>query len=143
MKIAVSFLHLKVMIILLLCSGCAARGDGKSLGATAAESGDYKSAYNHWLPLAEKGDVEVQEAVALLLISDQDIGVDSTPLKRQEMAAEWMILSAKGGRKSAMLWLGQALENSWMGFPRRPDLGECWIEASEGMKDPRLCKLPK
>ena len=141
MKCSRFFFFALLWTFLFIGSACAARSDSKDLGAAAANKGEFKVAYSYWLPLAENGDAEVQEAIALLLISGEDVGVDMAPKQREKMAAAWMMSSAKGGHKSAMMWLSQAFDNGWMGFPRKPELAKCWEDASEGKSDPNKCKI--
>ncbi|MFC5569355.1 hypothetical protein ACFPN1_04630 [Lysobacter yangpyeongensis] len=129
-------------IILSLASvGCSA-GSPKDRGADAANSGRYAEAYKLWLPLAENGDSEVQESVALLLISDEDLGVALPKDQRERLALKWVVRSARNGNKSAMTWLGQAMQNGWHGLPANPVQAACWLAAGESKRAASSCVAP-
>lgn len=120
------------LIALVICfaSACAAE-DNKALGSDAANSGRYAAAYRLWLPLAEKGDREVQEAVALLLISEQDVGVDFSQTEREGLALKWLGKAALNGQPSAMTTLAKMYEYGWHDLPKNNTASACWFKASK------------
>lgn len=122
------------LTLLLALTGATAQ-DQKNLGAAAANSGDLPKAYALWLPLAQAGDPEVQEAVALLLASDEDIGVQFSVRARSAAIRYWLLKAAKGGNQSASQWLSDALLRGWYDF-RKDDKGaKCWKDvAASGAK---------
>jgi hypothetical protein len=69
----------------------------KTLGMDALNSGHYAEAYRLWLPLAEQGDRELQEGVALLLLGDEDVGMRFTRSERDRLTLKWLVKSARNG----------------------------------------------
>ena len=135
-----------IALTTLFFTTCAA-ADPKTLGADAANSGHFAEAYRLWLPLAENGDREVQEAVALLLNSNEDVGLSLSSAERDALTLEWLGRSASNGQSSAMKWLSDAYKNGWLGLPRNGAAEACWMQASNGVVASSDCKrlfpLPK
>ena len=69
-------------------------------GLAAAQAGDYTTAHNEWLPLAEQGDVNAQFYLGLLH-SRQLIDWAS-----QEQAVKWYLLAANNDHVNAQFNLG-------------------------------------
>ena len=130
------------LVFLLGIWGCSFAQDEKLLGTEALNSGRYAEAYQLWLPLAEKGDAEVQEAIALLLTGDMDLGIKLSPVEREKSARSWVVRSAVSGNRSAMRWLGQALQSGWLGLKPDHSSAECWLAASENRFDKTKCTVP-
>jgi hypothetical protein len=72
------------LLLIVFTIGCATAQDAKVRGTTAANAGHFADAYRYWLPLAEAGDPEVQEAIALLLESENDLGLAVPARERQQ-----------------------------------------------------------
>lgn len=130
-----------LIISVIFFSGCSVAGDPKALGAEALIAARYAEAYNIWLPLAEGGDPEVQESLALLLISDVDLHINLSKDERERLAMKWVDLSAKSGHKSAMRWIGQSLQNGWHGLDKDSKEANCWLNASDGKGDASDCSF--
>lgn len=86
----------------------------------------FSKAYALWLPLAEKGDPEVQEAIALLLANKVVVGIQFSADEREAATRYWILRAVKGGQKSAILWLSDAPLNGWHGFKKSEKGAECW-----------------
>lgn len=120
------------IFVALLLAACAFAGqNSKDIGTAEAKAGRLDKAYAAWLPLAENGDPEVQEAIALLLVAEGDLGVDFKPGERTALARKWLGKSALNGQKSAMKWLSDAFANGWLNFSKDTDAAKCWRDASE------------
>jgi TPR repeat protein len=74
-------------------------------GATAYALGDYETAYNEWLKLAEKGDPAAMESVGMLYDTGQGV--------RQSffLAILWYNRAANAGNVAAMFDLGAMFDN--------------------------------
>jgi len=88
----------KMMLVLLLSFQTAQASLSK--GLAAAQAGDYVSAYELWLPIAEQGDVAAQFNLGLLH-SKQLI-----PQASPEEAVKWYLLAATKGHVDAQFNLG-------------------------------------
>jgi len=88
----------KAVLILLFSLQTAQAGLSK--GLDAAQAGDYTTAHNEWLPIAEQGDVNAQFYLGLLH-SRQLIDQAS-----QEQAVKWYLLAAKNDHINAQFNLG-------------------------------------
>lgn len=130
-----------LLISIIFFTGCSVASDRKALGAEALISARYAEAYSIWLPLAEGGDPEVQESLALILISDVDLHIKLSKDDRERLAMKWVGLSAKSGHKSAMRWIGQSLQNGWHGLEKDDKEAKCWLDASDGKIDYSDCSF--
>lgn len=110
----------------------------KELGTDAFNDGEIDKAYSHWLPLAAKGDVEVQEAVALLLASGE-LRVGMSQEEMNALAVTWMTKSAIGGHRSAMKYLSDSRRHGWLGLQIDAIKSKCWKDASIGAVNPMEC----
>ena len=88
----------KVMIVLLLSFQTAQASLSK--GLAAAQAGDYASAYELWLPMADQGDAAAQFNIGLLH-SKQLI-----PQASPEKAVKWYLLAANNDHVNAQFNLG-------------------------------------
>jgi len=93
----VPFIYRLLLVFLLGCQ--VASADFKS-GLDAAQAGDYATAYEQWLPLAEQGDVTAQFNIGLLH-SKQLI-----PQASPEGAIKWYLLAASNNHPHAQFNLG-------------------------------------
>lgn len=91
-----------VLGLLLAIPGPALAGFDE--GMAAAKGGDYRAAYEIWLPLATAGDNRAQYNLAVLY--DRGIGV---PQDYAE-AANWFLVAAEGGHLDAQANLGFVYE---------------------------------
>jgi len=131
------FLWVALMIFSFIV--CAASND-KLRGTEAANSGRYAEAYRLWLPLAENGDREVQESLALLLSSGNDIGMKLSTPERDALVLKWLTKSAQNGQPSAMKWLADAFRHGWLGVPKNDAVSACWAKASGGAANASDCE---
>lgn len=131
-------IYLWISLALFCVTACAA-GDDKQRGADAAISGHYSEAYQLWLPLAERGDREVQESIALLLASGQDVGVKLSQSERDRLTLRWLLKAGRNGQASAMKWLADSFKNGWMGLPKDEAKSQCWAKAAVGDKSIAEC----
>ena len=88
----------KMMLVLLLSFQAAQASLSK--GLAAAQSGDFATAYELWLPMAEQGDAAAQFSIGLLH-SKQFI-----PQASPEEAVKWYLLAATKGYVDAQFNLG-------------------------------------
>ncbi|MGW8392944.1 hypothetical protein [Pseudoduganella sp. HUAS MS19] len=121
-----------VIGILGLALGSAAARSLKELGTAAANSGNYPRAYAAWLSIAQQGDPEAQEAIALLLEAHVDVGINFSADERDAAIRYWIVQAAKGGKKSASRWLADALSRGWHGFQKSEEGATCWASVSAG-----------
>lgn len=120
---------LVTLLCFLISSGAAE--STKQLGADAANSGRYAEAYRLWLPLAEGGDREVQEGVALLLAGNGDLGVRFSASEREAQTLKWIVKSARNGQPDAMRWLADSFKSGWYGLRASQAAAQCWRSAAE------------
>lgn len=131
-----------IALSLLVAPGCASGVDPKDVGAQALNGGNAQEAYRLWLPLAKAGDAQVQEAVALILVSNSSLGPTRSRRDREREALGWVAVSAESGWPSSMTWLADAYRNGFLGLAKDPIAAVCWAKAA---KDPSLaatCKRP-
>jgi len=91
------FIYRTLLLLALTCQG--AYADFKS-GMAAAQAGDFATAYEQWLPLAEQGDAPAQFNIGLLH-SKQLI-----PQASPEEAVRWYLLAANNNHHHAQFNLG-------------------------------------
>jgi len=96
-----------------------ARADYQA-GVTAYQGGDFRGAYEQWLPLAQQGDAAAQNALGALY--DHGLGMGKDPVT----AAYWYEQSAKQGFPLAMRNLGTLYANG-NGVPRDLDQARAWL----------------
>jgi TPR repeat protein len=93
-----------IFAIIALALGLSpARADIEA-GMSAYEDGDYETAYQEWLPLAEQGGPAAQFNVALLYRYGKGRPVDA------EIAAEWCLKAADAGFLPAQYEMGKMYE---------------------------------
>lgn len=90
-------------------------------GVKAFDSGDYQSAYQHWLPLAEKGHAEAQLFMAVLY--RYGFGVQRNP----SQSAKWFEHAANNGDVDAQNELAFIYEQGW-GVKQDAAEAERWYE---------------
>jgi TPR repeat protein len=73
-----SIKYLIVMIVGIVCSLAAPGSHAESLedGYAAWNEGDYQTALNEWLPLAQSGDVDAQSALGFMYYNGQGVQQD-------------------------------------------------------------------
>lgn len=113
---------LKVSFISALLVGLASVSVSGNLekGIEAAESGDFKKAYELWLDEAEKGDASAQTNVGALYAAGQGVPRDDRE------AAKWFHLAAAQGDTKAQTNLG-ALYAVGQGVPRDEQEAAKWF----------------
>ncbi|MFG6458501.1 hypothetical protein [Roseateles sp. BYS96W] len=131
-----------VTVFCLLANSSSAESP-KQLGADAANSGRYSEAYWLWLPLAEGGDREVQEGVALLLAGNGDLGIKFSASERHAQTLKWLVKSARNGQPTAMRWLADSFKWGWYGLIANPAAARCWRSAAESDEATRLSECEK
>ncbi len=80
-------------------------------GTTAAQNGDFATAFKEWKPLAKEGDALAQYNLGLLYKKGDGV------LQDYEEAVRWFQLSAKQGYAKAQVNLGLLYDNGW-GVPQ-------------------------
>ena len=91
--------HSFTLIILLLTAGVAIAQTYED-GRSAYIDGDYETAYNILIPLAEEGDAEAQKMLGIMY--DYGQGVPADP----ELALQWYIRSAEQGQTAVQYQVG-------------------------------------
>jgi TPR repeat protein len=132
--------QLYVLFSLISILSCAAAQDKRTLGIEAIERGETSRAYQLLLPFAQRGDPQAQEAVALLLGSESDIGVSLPRQKRDRIARKWLIRSVYNGHLSAAKWIAYGLESGWAGFKKNEVGSLCWKRVDQGEIRQRDCE---
>ena len=97
-------------------------------GMAAAKRGNYRAAYQVWLPLATAGDVRAQYNLAVLY--DRGFGV---PQDFAE-AAKWFLVAAEGGHLDAQADLGFVYERG-RGVAQNHGEAAKWYHAAAGRGD--------
>jgi TPR repeat protein len=92
-------MRLIISLLALLAFAAPARADFAA-GVAAYDRGDYRAAYEEWLPLARKGDLAAQRNVGHLYRSGQGVEQDFAE------AAEWYRRAAESGLAAAQVNLG-------------------------------------
>lgn len=134
---------LMLVLLVLAGPGCARELGAKTAGAYALNKGDAAEAYRLWLPLARSGDPEVQEAIALILVSDAELKVARTREDREREALGWVAASAASGYQSSMVWLADAYKHGFLGLKRDAAASKCWAEAAKSPSRRVRCKRPQ
>ncbi len=100
-------------------------------GLAAYDAGDYETALEAWLPLAEAGDLEAQVAVAGLYLEGRSRAADAAA------AARWYRSAAERGDAVAQLNLGDLYYRA-LGVERDPAQAYFWLTLSmrQGRKWP-------
>jgi TPR repeat protein len=91
------------MLALALCLGLVAptaAAQNFEAGLSAYNIADYKTAYDHWLPLSRRGDGKSQAALGYLYY--KGLGLRADP----QSAAMWFGRAAEGGQPTAQFFLG-------------------------------------
>jgi len=114
----------------------------KEAGTNAIAQEDYELAYKIWLPLAEKGDSEIQFAVAMLLANGYGHGEKKPSIEqREKRALVWIRKSSLAGNNDAMKWLSDAYKNGWFNLSKNEKLSDCWKKASKSKVTSLECKV--
>lgn len=127
-------------LILSGCSVFAQNENDKNAGVSAIANENYKKAYHLWLPLAQKGDKEVQEAIGLLLMSDKKLGLTISRQKRDKQSLLWMKRSAYAGHLSAIEWLSDAYKFGWLGLVKSDQVSSCFEKSIKDNSRLKYCK---
>ncbi len=113
-------------------AGSAASPEGDfAEGLAAFDAGDYRAAFSQWHPLAERGVVEAQVAVAGMFLSGNGTRADAG------LAARWYLRAAEAGDAVAQLNLGD-LYSQGLGVPRDEVSAYVWfsLAAAQGRRWP-------
>lgn len=92
-----------IVVIALATALTSFRAEVES-GMSAYDAGDYETAYQEWLPLAEEGSAAAQFNLSLLYRYGNGRPVDS------KTAAEWCLKAADGGFLPAQYEMGKIYE---------------------------------
>lgn len=84
-------------------------------GVRAYDAGDYESAFQIWLPLAEADDLAAQYNVALLF--EHGLGIDPN----MDAALGWYIRAAEAGYPTAQVKIGDFYRTGFWGKERLPE----------------------
>jgi len=94
---------------------------GLEEGKRAYRDGDYATALREFLPLAEAGDVTVQNQVAAMYYAGQGVDPD------QAKAAEWFRRAAERGSPDAQYLLGKLYYHG-QGVPQNAEEAAKWLQ---------------
>ena len=131
--------NLLLAVFLLSLTASANDSLDKELGAQAYAKMDFTRAYELWLPLAKKGDREVQEAVAILLMSDFELKLHLDRETRDKKALFWMKQSAHNGHLKAIRWLSKAYRHGWLEVQIDEKLSNCYANALSNVTKVNQC----
>lgn len=110
--------------------------DPKRDGQAALAAGDYTKAYKTWFASAVLGrDPEIQESVALMLLSDKPIHARFNG-ERKVMGVRLLFRAALNGRVSAMQSMAAGTENGSFGLIKDAQSADCWRQAALAARSP-------
>ena len=89
-------------------------------GAKAIQRGEFEKAFSEWRPLAEKGDTQVQAAIAVMYHAGQGVPQD------YEKAFQWYRRAAEKGNAASQANLG-VLYAKGVGVPRNMVQAYVWF----------------
>ncbi len=111
-----------LVFVLFSAISTQASSDDFVSGFYAAERGEYKTAVNHWGPLASKGHAIAQFNIALMYHSGSGL-----PINEKE-AIKWYQKSAENGYHKAQEYLAAGYANGWFGFKKDSQKAALWEE---------------
>ena len=118
-------LALLLIIVLVLAAGAMPVRADFAAGKAAYEEGDYETAYNIWLPLAEAGDTDSQFGMGHFYRFGDDRPVNMA------RALQWFAKAAKQGHVTSLKWLGDIYAGG-EGMPKDLKRAEClYIHAAQ------------
>ena len=94
-------------------------------GFIAAETGDFKSALQHWGPLAETGHAIAQFNLAMLYHGGLGVSVNEAE------ALNWYKKSAQNGYYKAQEYLAVGYREGWFGLPKDKKQADYWEKELE------------
>ena len=127
------FLSLAVLAGASVFAALPARADYQS-GVDAYYKGDFRAAYDAWLPLAEAGDAVAQNSLGALY--DHGLGVTEDNLE----AARWYEMAAQQGMPLAMRNLGTQYATGH-GLPYDLEAAKQWYERAAAAGDQQSVAL--
>jgi TPR repeat protein len=95
---------------------------------TAYNKGDYKTAYEIWQPLAEKGDANAQMKMGVRYYDGNGVR------KNYVEALKWYKLSAEQGNTKAQINLG-SMYHTGIGVPQNPMEAYKWLSLAASIGD--------
>ena len=98
-------------------------------GVAAFQAGDYATAFNIWLPLAEKNDAEAQRNIGVMY--QQGLGVPQDAVQ----AATWYRRAAEGGYAPAQYRMGLAYQ-SGAGVKLDKVRAHAWFNLAAALLEP-------
>jgi TPR repeat protein len=110
-------------VTLLLGFAGASFANGYNDGFIAAESGDYKTAFQKWEPLARKGNALAQFNLALLYHS----GAGGVEVNEQK-AVSWYLKAADNGYYYAQEYMAVGYQEGWFGLPKDKKQAAYWLK---------------
>jgi TPR repeat protein len=122
------WLQLFAAVFFFILSCATVNANPYNEGFIAAESGDYKSAVQYWMPLAKRGDALAQFNVALLYHSG--LGVEQNESK----AVNWYHKAADNGYYIAQEYLAVGYQEGWFGLPKNHQKAQYWLQRLESGK---------
>lgn len=100
-----------------------ADAEGDLQGAKEAfKKNDYKTAFDGFKVLAEKGNAEAQLYLGQMYRYGDGVSVDIKEVLK------WVTLSAENGYDEAQLWLGKEYYFGWFGFPKDYSESLKWLK---------------
>lgn len=128
-----------LVFLLIFSISIAHAGDPVTEVAAAFQREDYAAAYNLILPLAERGDPEMQFTLALVLAGDIAIGMEAPRTDRDKLALRWLKRAASSGHVHASEWLADIFQHGWYGQAVNVSESACWREVATKKLAPHAC----
>ena len=93
-------LHMPSVLLFTLLAGAPALSADFAKGLDAYQMGDYATAFEEWMPLAEQGNASAQYSLGVMYRNGDDVTQD------YNSALNWYILAAEQGHDDAQFKLG-------------------------------------
>ena len=118
------------------------RADTIKAGKQAAEVGDFNAVYHLGLPLAEKGDAEIQYGLSgVLLYYAEGIPIEGVPDgDRRKVGLMWLRKAVEGGWEPALEEIALFYRWGEKGLPRDAELSNCFTQAEGDHKRISACR---
>jgi TPR repeat protein len=128
-------LALLIAVALLVAPARADEESDFRRGLSAYNTGDYATAYQLWLPLAEKSEPRAEAGVGFMLFRGLGVALDDAA------AAKWLTRAAEHGQAEGQLMLGllyyygRGVERSYV-----RSFAWCDLATTNGSADASLCR---
>ena len=120
---------INIIIAVILLLGNAAFADYKA-GKAAYDAGDYQTAYNEWLPLAEAGDAKAAHNIGLLYSKGEGVKLN------WQKAQYWYLIADIYGYSTSQINIAKILLSGKL-LKVYIKEGLCWIYKANKLNDQR------